>query len=169
MADSSGFVPSSVSANPPRATPDFNGYYPTDTDELMVNQAEVIRQDACARTLLKISELDELMLVGLQRLTIDKLPKTLEDVPVWANQVGRLVNVLRNSHSQREDLILDTAAITTAQRRRDNSNRTYGVARCCDISCPSSSSLQYVIQPPTATVTQLQPSSYPPPGTPQFQ
>ena len=43
MADSSGFVPSGVSANPPRATPDFNGYYPTDTDELMVNQAEVMR------------------------------------------------------------------------------------------------------------------------------
>ena len=83
MADSSGFVTSSVFANPPRATPDFNGYYPTDTNELMVNQAEMFRQDACTRTLLKISELDELMLVGLQRLTIDKLPRTLEDVPVF--------------------------------------------------------------------------------------
>ena len=149
MVDTSGFVSSAITAEPPRAVTDRFGFLPCDTDELVVNQAEVVRQDACVRTMLKMSELDELMLVGLQRLTLTNLPSTREQIAVWANDVGRLVNVLRHSHSQREDLLLDVATITTAQRRRDNSHRTYGTARLCDVICPISDTKQHVIPAPT--------------------
>ena len=159
--DTSGFVPSSICTEPPAATPDQNSLYPTDADELTVTQSEIVRQDACVRAMLKLSELDELMHLALTKFST--AARQQEDIgkPTMAS-IGRLINVLRNSHTQREDLLLDMATIITAQRRRDNSYRTFGSPRTCDITCPLGDTIRHVIPFPTPVhVSQVTGSTQP--------
>ena len=164
--DVAGFVPSGISATPPVAVPDSSGNYPTDTDELLITQAEVIRQDGCARGLIKLQEIDELMHLGLRNLTMRQVPQPQpgtnfeEEVKVWTDKIARLCNALRHNYMQREELILDTAAITCVQRRRDNSARTHGLVKTQDLVEPMSTSRRTIIADPALAIqTPPQPMS----------
>ena len=164
--DVAGFVPSDISAVPPLAVPDSSGNYPTDADELLITQAEVIRQDGCARGLIKLQEIDELMHLGLRNLTMRQVPQPQpgtnfeEEVRVWADKIARLCNALRHNYMQREELILDTAAITCVQRRRDNSARTHGLVKTQDLVEPMSTSRRTIIADPALAIqTPPQPMS----------
>lgn len=156
ILDLAGFVVSDINVSPPTAVPDQNGNFPTDHDEVLVTQAELLRQDTCARGLIKMQESDELMHLGLRNLTLNKVPtptnKTFEqyqqEVQEWSEKIGRLTNALRHTYTQREELVLDTAAITCAQRRRDNSVRTHGQIKVTDVAGPITTGRNTVIQDP---------------------
>ena len=106
------------------------------------------------------------MHLGLQNLTMRQVPQPQtgvdfeEEVKVWADKIARLCNALRRNYMQREELILDTAAIPCVQRRRDNSARTHGLVKTQDLIEPMSTSRRTIIADPALAIqTPPQPMS----------
>ena len=112
------FPASTVRASPPEVAPDSDNKYPTDTDSVSVLQKEIIRLDALNRALVKLSEVDEILVKTLLRK--NKATESKSDKP---SPEAYVIDAIRENCAKRESLIAESTAIVLAARRRDNFSR----------------------------------------------
>ena len=113
MAD---FTPSNILSEPPNAEPDMHGKRPTDDDEVMLTQREILRLESLNRAMVKIHETDEAFLSAmLANMDISKLGEPTDE----PDEVV-VLEAMRQNQLRKEDLLAEATAITIATRRRDN-------------------------------------------------
>ena len=112
------FPESKFRSSPPDVAPDEESKYPTDTDNVSVLQKEIIRLDALNRALVKLSEIDEILVKTLLRKS--KETESTSDKP---SPEAYVIDAIRENCAKRENLVAESTAIVLAARRRDNFTR----------------------------------------------
>ena len=104
---------------------DATGNYPCDIDRLTISQQEIVAQDVQSRAMLKVHEMDDILLEALchkfEALDVNRTPEAKTETPVLPELL--ICDALRHNLIVRENLMARQQAIITATRRRDLATR----------------------------------------------
>ena len=101
------FPSSKIRSSPPEVAPDSDNKFPTDTDNVSVLQKEIIRLDALHRALVKLSEIDEILVKTLLRK--NKATEVKSDKPSLEAYV---IDAIRENCAKRERLVAESTALS---------------------------------------------------------